>query len=93
MKREKDEPEWVEAVSVGDDEEAILIAGYLQSQGIPAVVEGPSSTPFPDDLGAFGMSRVMVPPDRGEEARRLIAERKRRGPHRVGEEELEAEDE
>jgi Putative prokaryotic signal transducing protein len=92
VKREKDEPEWVEAASVGDDEEAILIAGYLESRDIPAVVEGPSNTPFPEDIGAFGMSRVMVPPDRAEEARRLIEERKHRGPRRVGEE-SEAEDE
>jgi Putative prokaryotic signal transducing protein len=84
VKREDDE--WVEAASVGDDEEAVLIAGYLESQGISAVVEGPSNTPFPEDLGAFGMSRVMVPPDRAEEARRLLAERRRGGPHRVGEE-------
>jgi Putative prokaryotic signal transducing protein len=92
VKREKDGPEWVEAASVGDDEEAILIAGYLESRGIPAVVEGPSNTPFPEDIGAFGMSRVMVSPDRAEEARRLIAESERRGPRRVGEE-SEAEDE
>ncbi len=86
MKRERSEPDWVEAASVGDDEEAILIAGFLESQGIPAVVEGPTTTPFPEDLGAFGMSRVMVPPDRAEEARRLLAEKRRRGPRRVGEE-------
>ncbi|HEV8610926.1 MAG TPA: DUF2007 domain-containing protein [Thermoanaerobaculia bacterium] len=79
MKREKDEPEWVEAASVGDDETATLMAGFLEAQDIPAVVEGPSSTPFPEDLGAFGMSRVMVPPDRVDEARRLLAERERMG--------------
>jgi hypothetical protein len=80
MKREKDEPEWVEAASVGDDETATLMAGFLEAQGIPAVTEGPSTTPFPEDLGAFGMSRVMVPPDRVEEARRLLAERQRLSP-------------
>jgi hypothetical protein len=77
VKREKDEPEWVEAASVGDDETATLMAGFLEAQGIPAVVEGPASTPFPEDLGAFGMSRVMVPPDRVNEARRLLAEQQR----------------
>jgi putative signal transducing protein len=77
VKREQDEPEWVEAASVGDDETATLMAGFLEAQGIPAVVEGPSTTPFPEDLGAFGMSRVMVPPDRADEARRLLAEQQR----------------
>jgi hypothetical protein len=75
LKREEDEPEWVEAASVGDDETATLMAGFLEAQDIPTVVEGPSSTPFPEDFGAFGLSRVMVPPDRVDEARRLLAER------------------
>ncbi len=55
----------------------LLIAGLLQSEGIPAEVEGPSVTPFPEDLGAFGVSRVMVPPDRAQEARELLARRAR----------------
>lgn len=78
MKREEDdETKWVAAVSVGDDDKATFMAGFLEAQGIPAVVEGPGNTPFPEDLGAFGMSRVMVPPDRADEARRVIAERER----------------
>ena len=69
-------PEWVEVAAVGNDEEALLIEGYLRSQGIPAEVEGPSAaTPLPENLGAFGMSRVMVPPDRAEEASQLLASR------------------
>lgn len=75
MKREND-PEWVAVASVGNDEEAGFIAGFLQSQDIPCEVEGPSAaTPLPENLGAFGMSRVMVPPDRAEEARQLLASR------------------
>ena len=73
----KDKSEWVEVASVGKDEEAALIAGLLESRDIPCEVEGPSTTPWPENLGAFGMSRVMVPPDRGEEARRILAEQKR----------------
>lgn len=69
--------EWVEVAGVGRDEEAELIAGLLESEGIPAEVEGPSMTPFPEDIGAFGMSRVMVPPDRAEEAKELLARRAR----------------
>jgi hypothetical protein len=84
--RREDEPEWVEAASVGNDEEATLIAGFLEAQGVPAVVEGPATTPFPEDLGAFGMSRVMVPPDRADEAKRLLAERERPGRRRSHEE-------
>ena len=74
--KEKDE-EWVEVASVGQDDEAALIAGFLEAQGIPAEVEGPSMSPFPEDLGAFGASRVMVPPDRAEEAQAALARRER----------------
>jgi hypothetical protein len=73
----KEDVEWVEVAGVGQDEEAQLIAGMLESEGIPCEVEGPSLTPFPEDLGAFGSSRVMVPPDRAEEARALIARKQR----------------
>jgi hypothetical protein len=69
------EPDWVEVASVGQDEEATLIAGLLESEGIPSEVEGPAMTPFPEDIGAFGASRVMVPPDRADEARAVIARR------------------
>ncbi|HSD72500.1 MAG TPA: DUF2007 domain-containing protein [Thermoanaerobaculia bacterium] len=76
--KEEDEPEWVEVASVGNDEEATLIAGFLESQDISCEVEGPSGgTPWPENLGAFGMSRVMVPPERADEARRLLADRER----------------
>lgn len=79
MKKEKGR-EWVEVAAVGNDEEALLIEGFLRSQGIPAEVEGPSAaTPLPENLGAFGMSRVMVPPDRGAEARQLLASRESAG--------------
>jgi len=76
MTRKKAE-DWVEVAAVGDDEKAEIIAGLLRSEGIPCEVEGPSTTPLPENLGAFGLSRVMVPPDRAEEARALIAERER----------------
>jgi hypothetical protein len=73
----KEKLEWVEVASVGNDEEAALIAGLLQSRGIPCEVEGPSATPLPENLGAFGMSRVLVPPDQAEEARQVLAAQRR----------------
>ena len=72
-----DSEDWVEVASVGDDEEAQVIAGLLESEGIPAEIEGVTSSPFPENLGALGDTRVMVPPDRAEEARALIAEREK----------------
>ncbi|HSP93313.1 MAG TPA: DUF2007 domain-containing protein [Thermoanaerobaculia bacterium] len=73
-----DEPEWVEVAATGQDEEAALIAGLLESEEIPCEVEGPSGgSPWPENIGAFGLSRVMVPPERAAEARALLERRER----------------
>jgi len=71
-----DAGDWVEVAAVGEDDEAEIIAGLLESEDIPCEIEG-APTPWPEDLGALGVSRVMVPPDRADEARALIAERKK----------------
>jgi hypothetical protein len=78
----EDEEDWVEVAATGDDEEAVLIAGLLDSEGLPVEIEGPTaSTPFPEGIGALGFSRVMVPPDRADEAKAILAEhRKDPGP-------------
>jgi hypothetical protein len=90
--KEKDGPEWVEVASVGNDEEALFIEGFLQSQDIPCEVEGPSAaTPLPENLGAFGMSRVMVPPERAAEARQLLASREQMRPRAPEDDDTEVE--
>jgi hypothetical protein len=77
MAAEKDDTgDWVEVAKTGDDAEAEIIAGLLESEDIPVEIDGAPS-PFPEDLGALGFTRVLVPPDRAEEARALIAERER----------------
>ena len=73
----ENEDEWIEVASVGDDEEAEIIAGLLESEDIPCEIEGPSATPWPENTGAMGLSRVVVPADRAAEAKALIAERER----------------
>ena len=46
--------EWVEVAASGNDEEAGLIAGFLESNGIESVIELPEgSSPFPENLGAL----------------------------------------
>jgi len=76
MSEHEEEEDWVEVAAVGDDEEAAIIAGLLESEEIPVEIEAAPS-PWPENLGALGSSRVMVPPDRADEARALIAERER----------------
>ena len=90
--KEKDSPGWVAVASVGNDEEATLIAGFLESQGVSCEVEGPTGgSPWPENLGAFGMSRVMVPPERADEARRLLAEREQASPRALEDDDTETE--
>jgi len=87
-------PDWIEVASTGNDEEAALIAGLLKSEDIPCEVEAPSGgSPWPENLGAFGFSRVMVPPDRAAEAREVIARQKRRYRHKAVDPESEPPDE
>jgi hypothetical protein len=73
----ENQEEWVEVAAAGDDEEAEIIAGLLESENIPCEIEGPSASPWPENLGGMGVSRVMVPADRAAEARALIAEREK----------------
>ena len=78
MPNKNDEPEWVEVAATGQDEEASLIAGLLESEEIPCEIEGPSGgSPWPENLGAFGLSRVLVPPERADEARAVLERRAR----------------
>jgi hypothetical protein len=72
-----DSEDWVEVAAVGDDDEAEIIAGLLESEGIPCEIEGVTASPWPENLGALGTTRVMVPPDRAQGARALIAEREK----------------
>lgn len=60
--------EWGVAKVVENREEAILVAGFLQSSGIPAEVESLYAEELPVNMGSLGEIRVRVPPERLEEA-------------------------
>jgi hypothetical protein len=60
---------------LGSEEEATILRGYLESQGIECQVESAHSHEFPVNVTALGNVRVEVPSDRIEEARRLLAQR------------------
>lgn len=77
MTKKDDSEDWVEVAETGQHELATLIAGLLQSEGIPAEVEGGTANPWPETIGAFGNSRVTVPPERAGEARELIKRREK----------------
>lgn len=70
---------WEIARIVGTDEEATLIAGYLDSCGVPAEIESLLFHQEPVNFGRMGEVRIRVPADRLDEAQRLLAERDEEG--------------
>ena len=80
-----DAGDWVEVAETGNEELASLIAGLLQSEGIPAEIEGPATHPWPETIGALGTSRITVPPERAAEAREIIASREKASASRATE--------
>ena len=67
--------DWEILEVVGTEEDAELIAGFLQSQGMPCQVESAHSHEFPVNVTALGNVRIEVPAGRAEEARQLPASR------------------
>ncbi len=65
--------EWGTAKVVETNEEAVLIAGFLQSNGIPAEVESLHASELPVDVGALGEVRVRVPREHLDEALAVLA--------------------
>jgi len=72
MAEKTDDEDWVEVAETGDEELASLIAGLLESEGIPVEIESTATHPLPETTGALGTSRVTVPPERAVEARDVI---------------------
>jgi hypothetical protein len=68
---------WEILETLGTEEEAELIRGFLETYGIPCQVESVHSHEFPVNVSALGNVRVEVPTERAAEARQLLAERER----------------
>lgn len=67
--------EWLSILVVEDEEEAELIQGYLNSEGIPCQIESKYSHEFPTHVGRLAEIEVRVPASRADEARRLVEAR------------------
>lgn len=70
-----DERNWVTVRTVGTDQEAELIAGFLRARELPVEVETLPLHQLPMTIGTFGEVRVKVPAESRPEAERLLAER------------------
>lgn len=68
--------EWPILETVGTEEEAHLIAGFLDSLEIPCAVESLRFHQEPVNFGRLGEVRLRVPTESIERARRALAERR-----------------
>lgn len=66
---------WVEIASMGTADEAALLSGFLDAEGIPAQVENVKFQMEPINFGAMGEIRVYVPSEHEERAQQLLRER------------------
>lgn len=82
---ETEHSQWVTVRTVGTEEEAAVIEGYLRAQDVPAQVESLLFHQEPVTFGRLGEVRVRVPPDRADEAERLLAELESSPPEGPGE--------
>lgn len=69
---------WALAFTAATEAEAAVVAGFLESQGIPVAIESRSFRQEPVTFGALVQIRVLVPPDQADAAREMLDERDRR---------------
>lgn len=66
---------WVEIESVGTDEEARLLQGFLEAEGIPCQVESLRIEAMPANLGGMGEIRIYVAAENERAAMELLRSR------------------
>lgn len=76
---------WEIVETVGTEEEASLVAGFLEAEGIKSQVESLLFHQEPATFGSLGEVRILVASADLEHARQLIAERENSSPEGSGE--------
>ena len=66
---------WVEIASCGSIDEANLLRGFLEAEGIDAQLENVQSDPLPANFGMLGDIRIYVPAEDEERAQELMRKR------------------
>ncbi len=66
--------DWEVIMETSIEEEAYLVQGFLQSNGIPCVMEDLKFHANPVNFGAMSNVRLLVPEDKLREGQRLLAE-------------------
>ncbi len=70
-----DDATWVEIASTGSDDEARLLKGFLEGEGIPAQIENVKFSMEPINFGIMGDIRVYVDADDEQRAIELLHRR------------------
>ena len=70
---------WIAAARVGTEEEARLIEGFLEAEGIPVQIEVVRFNVEPVNFGDMSDVRVYVPEEHGTRAIDLIRDRRAAG--------------
>lgn len=68
---------WVEIATTATDDEARLLQGFLEAQGIACQIESLKFTMEPVNLGSMGEIRVYVAAESEAEAVRMLSERQK----------------
>ncbi|HUP46590.1 MAG TPA: DUF2007 domain-containing protein [Thermoanaerobaculia bacterium] len=68
---------WVEIASSGTEDEATLLSGFLEAEGIPAQVENVKFSMEPINFGTLGDIRIYVPAQDEARAQELLRDRQR----------------
>jgi len=66
---------WVEIASTGTEDEAMLLQGFLDAEGIAAQIENKKFGMEPINFGTMGDIRVYVPAADEARAQQLLAQR------------------
>lgn len=66
---------WVEIESVGTEDEAKILQGFLEAEGIPAQIESLKFSELPANLGKMGEIRIYVNAENEQEALNLVRQR------------------
>jgi len=66
---------WVEITSTGTEDEALLVKGFLEGEGIPAQVENVKFEQAPINFGTMGDIRVYVGSEDEARAQELLRKR------------------
>jgi hypothetical protein len=66
---------WVEIASTGSEDEATLLRGFLESEGIVANVEDVKFNMEPVNFGTMGEVRIYVPQGSEQSAKELLQRR------------------